>query len=144
MIFIDSNMWCYYFDQRLPEHEQVREPMREIIKSEEIVCNTLIIMEIANYLVRHFKEKAAQKKIDPLVNLRNIRIVDFDNRMLKEALENILEHGYSDGLVGRAATVIATLNSECVKRIFSHDGIFKRLASKLEYEVIDPIPVTPT
>ncbi|MGD0405444.1 MAG: hypothetical protein ABSB10_02165 [Candidatus Bathyarchaeia archaeon] len=56
MIFIDSNMWCYYFDKRLPEHEQVRDIMRKTITSEDIVCNTLIILEVAHYLVRHFTE----------------------------------------------------------------------------------------
>ena len=144
MIFVDSNIWCYYFDQRLPEHEHVREPMREIIKSEEIVCNTIIIMEVAHYLVRHFTEKAARKKIDFFINLRNMKIVDFDRQMLTKTLEHLLDHAYSDGLGGRDATIVATLNSEGITRIVSHDGIFKRLASKLAYEVIDPIPTNPT
>ncbi len=62
MIFIDSNMWCYYFDKRLPEHEQVLDIMRKTLTSEEIVCNTLIVLEVAHYLVRHFSESAARKK----------------------------------------------------------------------------------
>ena len=144
MIFVDSNIWCYYFDQRLPEHEHVREPMRDIIKSEEIVCNTIIIMEVAHYLVRHFTEKAARKKIDFFINLRNMKIVDFNRKLLTETLGQLIDHAYSDGLGGRDATIVATLNSEDIKRIVSHDGIFKRLASKLTYEVIDPIPTTPT
>lgn len=144
MIFVDSNIWCYYFDQRLPEHEHVREPMREIIKSEEIVCNTIIVMEVAHYLVRHFKEEAARKKMDFFMNLRNMQIVGFDRQMLTETLENLLEHGYSDGLGGRDATIIATLNLQAVKKIVSHDSVFRRLASKLKLEVIDPLQTTTT
>jgi predicted nucleic acid-binding protein len=139
MIFIDSNIWCYYFDQRLPEHESVREPIREIIKSEEIACNTIIVIEVAHYIVRHFKEKAARKKIDYFINLRNMRIADFNQQMLTDALENLVAHAYSDGLGGRDATIIATLNSQRIGRIVSHDGIFKRLAGKFAFEVIDPI-----
>ena len=144
MIFVDSNIWCYYFDQRLPEHEHVREPMREIIKSEEIVCNTIIVMEVAHYLVRHFKEEAARKKMDFFMNLRNMQIVGFDRQMLTETLENLFEHGYSDGLGGRDATIIATLNLQAVKKIVSHDSVFRRLASKLKLEVIDPLQTTTT
>lgn len=144
MIFVDTNMWCYYFDQRLPEHEHVREPMREIIKSEEIACNTIIVMEVAHYLVRHFTERDARKKIDHFVNLRNMKIVDFNRQIMTEALENLIEHAYTDGLGGRDATVIATLKSLNLKKIISHDEIFKRLATKLTLKVIDPIPTIPT
>ena len=144
MIFVDSNIWCYYFDQRLPEHEHVREPMREIRKSEEIVCNTIIVMEVAHYLVRHFKEEAARKKMDFFMNLRNIQIVGFDRQMLTETLENLFEHGYSDGLGGRDATIIATLNLQAIKKIVSHDSVFRRLAGKLKLEVIDPLQTTTT
>jgi predicted nucleic acid-binding protein len=143
MIFIDSNIWCYYFDQRIPEHEYVREPMREILKSEEIACNTIIVMEVAHYLVRHFTEKAARKKIDYFINLRDMEISDFNRQILKETVENLIEHAYTDGLGGRDATVIATLKLQNIRRIFSHDDIFKRLANKLALEVIDPIPTTP-
>lgn len=140
MIFVDSNMWCYYFDQRLPEHEHVREAIRVIIKSEEIACNTIIVMEVAHYLVRHFPAKAARKKIDYFINLRNMKIADFNKQIMTETLETLIQHAYTDGLGGRDATVIATLKSLHINKIISHDNIFKRLATKLALEVIDPIP----
>jgi predicted nucleic acid-binding protein len=138
MIFIDSNMWCYYFDQRLPEYERVRDAMRELIKTEEIACNTIIVMEVAHYLVRNFPEKIARKKIDYFVNLRNIKIIDFNRQMLSQTLESLLSYSYSYGLGGRDATILATLDSEKIQKVVSHDSIFRRLASKLELEIIDP------
>jgi predicted nucleic acid-binding protein len=144
MIFVDSNMWCYYFDQRLPEHERVLEPMREILKSEEIACNTIIVMEVAHYLVRHFTEKTARKKIDYFINLRNMRIADFNRPLMTQTLDALLEHAYTDGLGGRDATVIATLKSLNIKKLVSHDDIFKRLSNKLTLELIDPARTTPT
>jgi predicted nucleic acid-binding protein len=143
MIFVDSNIWCYYFDQRLPEHEHVKEPMREIIKSTEIACNTIIVMEVAHYLVRHFTERTARRKIDFFINLRNMKIADFNRQAMTETLENLIEHAYTDGLGGRDATVITTMNSQNIKKIVSHDDIFKRLSSKLKFEVIDPAQATP-
>mgnify|MGYP001207992239 CR=1 FL=1 len=139
MIFVDSNIWCYYFDQRVPEHKHIREPMREIITSEEIACSTIIVMEVAHYIVRHFDEKNARKKIDFFINLRNIHISDFNRHMMQESLESLLEHSYSDGLGGRDATIIATLKSQNIKRVITHDAVFKRLAAKLTLHVTDPI-----
>ena len=138
MLFVDSNIWCYYFDQRLPEHVRVRDAMREIIKSEEIACNTVIVMEVAHYLVRHFTEKIARKKIKTFVNLSNIDIANFNQQLLNETVETLLAYAYTEGLGGRDATVIASMKLQNIKKIVSHDDIFKRLANKLELEVIDP------
>ena len=144
MLFVDSNIWCYYFDQRLPEHVSVRDTMREIIKSEEIACNTVIVMEVAHYLVRHFTEKIARKKIETFINLTNIDIADFNRHALNQTVETLLAHAYTEGLGGRDATVIASMKLQNIKKIVSHDDIFKRLANKLELEVIDPAqPIQP-
>lgn len=139
MIFIDSNIWCYYFDQRLPEHNKVREYMRNVIMSKEIASNTLVAMEVAHYLVRHFGQESARKKIEFFVNLQNIAIEDFNRQAMVEALKYLLEYAYPVGLGGRDATVIATIASQGIKQIVSHDDIFKRLSIKLGIEVVDPI-----
>ena len=142
MLFVDSNIWCYYFDQRLPEHVYVRDAMREIIKSEEIACNTIIVMEVAHYLVRHFTEKIASKKIEYFINLGNMQIADFNRQALNQTVESLLAYGFAEGLGGRDATVIATMKLQNVTKILSHDGIFRRLAEKLEFEVLDPTQPT--
>ncbi len=138
MLFVDSNIWCYYFDTRLPEHLLVRDTMREIIKSQEIACNTVIVMEVAHYLVRHFTEKVARKKIETFVNLINLNIADFNRQTCNESIETLLACAYDEGLGGRDATVIASMKLQNIKKIVSHDDIFRRLAKKLELEVIDP------
>ena len=142
MLFVDSNIWCYYFDTRLPEHLRVRDAMREIIKSQEIACNTVIVMEVAHYLVRHFTEKNARKKIETFINLSNIDIADFNRQALSETVETLLAYAYAEGLGGRDATIIASMKLQNVKKIVSHDDIFRRLANKLGLEVIDPAQPT--
>ena len=138
MLFVDSNIWCYYFDQRLSEHACVRDAMRKIIKSEEIACNTIIVMEVAHYLVRHFEEKIALKKLESFVNLGNMQIADFNRQALAETVDNLLVYAYGEGLGGRDATVITTMKLQNIKKLVSHDDIFKRLENKLKLEVIDP------
>ncbi len=144
MLFVDSNIWCYYFDQRLPEYVSVRDVMREIIKSEEIACNTVIVMEVTHYLIRHFPEKIARKKIETFINLTNLDIADFNRQALNQTIETLLANAYTEGLGGRDATIISSMKLQNIKKIVSHDDIFKRLANKLELEVIDPIgPIQP-
>jgi len=142
MIFVDSNIWCYYFDQRLPEHVYVRDALREIIKKEEIACNTIIVMEVAHYIVRHFAEKIARRKIELFVNLGNMQIADFNRQVLNQTIESLLAYGFCEGLGGRDATVIATMKLQNITKIASHDGVFKRLGEKLEFEIIDPAQPT--
>ena len=122
----------------------VRDAMREIIKSEQIACNTVIVMEVAHYLVRHFPEKVARKKIETFINLTNIDIADFNRQALNQTIETLLAYAYTEGLGGRDATVIASMKLQNIQKIVSHDDIFKRLANKLELEVIDPArPIQP-
>ena len=138
MLFVDSNIWCYYFDQRLSEYTHVRGAMREIIKSEEIACNTVVAMEVAHYLVRHFTEETARKKIEYFINLSNMKILDFNRQALTETVENLVAYAYAEGLGGRDATIIAAMKLQNIKKIVSHDDVFRRLANKLDLEVIDP------
>jgi predicted nucleic acid-binding protein len=118
--------------------------MRKIIKSQQIASNTVIVMEVAHYLVRHFNEEIARKKIETFINLTNIDIADFNRQTLNQTIESLLAYAYTEGLGGRDATVIATMKLQNVKKIVSHDGVFKRLANKLELEVIDPAQPIPT
>ncbi|MGC9095126.1 MAG: PIN domain-containing protein, partial [Candidatus Bathyarchaeia archaeon] len=98
------------------------------------------VMEVAHYLVRHLPVDVARKKITYFTDLRNMKLLDFNRQMMMEALENLLEYAYTYGLGGRDATVIATLKLTNIKKILTHDKTLKQLASKLEFEAIDPIP----
>jgi len=140
LIFIDSNIWCYYFDRRMPEHQKVREPIRQILKSsKEIVCNTIVVMEIAHYLVRHFKEEDARSKIEHFIKLGNMKILDFDAKLMIESLDKLLNYNYSYGLGGRDSTILASIQANGVKTLVTHDNVFKRLSSNVGCSIIDPI-----
>lgn len=142
MIFIDSNIWCYYFDRRLPEHQLVREPVRKILLSnQEIACNTIVVLEIAHFLVRHFEEMDAKKKIEHFVNLRNLRIFDFNAKLMAESLESLLNYSYSSGLGGRDSTIVATVASQDIESLMTHDSVFKRMSGTIKCKILDPIAV---
>jgi len=144
LIFVDSNIWCYYFDKRLPEHQSVREPIRQILmSSQEIVCNTIVVMEIAHYLVRHFREQDARSKIEHFIHLSNMRILDFDAKAMSESLGILLNYNYTHGLGGRDSTIIASLNLHKIKTLMTHDDVFKRLSDETHCNIIDPVERNP-
>jgi len=144
MIFIDSNIWCYYLDQRLKEHQNVKQTMREIIRKNEIAINTIIVMEVAHYIVRHFTPENAKKRIDLFINLKNLNIRDFNHQEMTQALDILVEHAYSSGIGGRDATIIATMKNQNITRLATHDKTLKQTARKLQFEVTDLARTTNT
>lgn len=81
----------------------------------------------------------ARKKIEHFVNLCNMKILDFDSKLLSESVDYLLNYGYEDGLGGRDATIIAVINSQGIDTLLSHDDAFKRLADRVTFKVIDPV-----
>lgn len=140
MIFVDTNIWCYYFDARLPEHKHVKEAMRNTLKSGEVIINTVIVIEVAHYLTRNLDEAEAKEKVESFINLRNMKVVDFDKALLTISLEYLTRYAKSDRLGGRDSTILASLDRLTIETLFTHDQNLKSLAQKLGVKIIDPIP----
>ena len=144
MIMIDSNMWIYYFDESLEEHKYVKEPIRRIIMGEEgILANTIVIQEVAHYLVRHEPENEFWEDINYISRLRSLELLDFNYDMMQKALK-LLSKYWNYGIGGRDAVLSATMVMNGVNEIMTHDGAFKKLRSKIDeienFDVIDPVP----
>ena len=140
MIFVDTNIWCYYFDARLPEHKHVRDPLRNVLKNRDVAINTVIVMEVAHYLTRNLDEEEAREKVESFIKLRNMNIVDFDKALMTLALEYLTRYAKSDGLGGRDSTILASLDRLKIETLFTHDQNLKVLAKMLGVKIIDPIP----
>ncbi|CAD6493080.1 MAG: PIN domain protein [Candidatus Argoarchaeum ethanivorans] len=144
MIIIDSNMWIYYFDESLEEHKYVKEQIREIIMREEgILTNTIVIQEVAHYLIRHEPENEFWEDMNYITRLRSQELVNFDFNLMQEALK-LLSKYWNYGIGGRDAVLVATMVMKGVNEIMTHDGAFKNLESKIDeidnFHVIDPVP----
>lgn len=138
MMFVDSNIWCYYLDSRLPEHVHVREPMRGVIRGGEVAINTVVVMEVAHYLTRSLAE--AGEKIESFVGLRNMRIVDLDRELMRASLEYLTRYAGSHGLGGRDSTILASMDRLGIDALLTHDRGLKAVAERLGIRVEDPIP----
>ena len=144
MIFIDSNIWCYYFDARLPEHAQVSNSVRSAIRDSIIAVNTVVVMEVAHYITRNLDQDEARRRLDIFVNLRNLLIIDFDRSLMRASIDFLTRYSRAHGLGGRDSTIIASLMDRGIKTLMTHDLSLSLIASELEVETIDPVKLDHT
>lgn len=136
MIYVDANYWIYWFDQRLPEHKYVLEPMRKAIH-EGIILNAVSLIEVAHYF-RHLPKENFKRKLDTIQNLTTLTLISLNQNLTRLALEQLIKYA-KIGIGGRDSVIIATMKATGTKRIATHDEVFKKIK---EFEVTDTIPKT--
>ena len=60
LIFVDSNIWCYYFDRSAFEHNKVAERLEQVLDS-GVIINTVVEMEVAHYLIKNLGPEGKRK-----------------------------------------------------------------------------------
>jgi len=128
MVFVDSNIWCYYFDGSADEHEEVCEKVDELIEgSRDIHLNTVVLMEVAHFLVKNLGGKEGTEKMGKMLEY-NFNVTGLDFPMTRRSLR-ILEEKHQTGIGGRDSTVIASMNEAGVETLVTHDQAFKKIDS---------------
>ena len=64
ILTIDTNIWAYYFDKDSPEHKYVVGPVDKAIRVEQIMTNTVIVMELSHFLVKSLGPVEGGEKIN--------------------------------------------------------------------------------
>ncbi len=135
MIVIDSNIWDFYFDASAKENKYVIKPLEDFLEKEEVGLNTVIVIEVAHFLIRNLGVEQGKEKVEKFLELPLI-VVDLDYKLLQNSLQLFYETAYS-GIGGRDSTILATLKKLKTKRLFSHDTAFQKVSW---IKVFDPIP----
>jgi predicted nucleic acid-binding protein len=134
MLTIDTNIWAYYFDGDCPEHRSVVRPVEKALKSEQISVNTIIVMELAHFLIKSLGPQIGGEKLDQFLRFP-LMITDFDYQHTLAAIEMLKKYSHL-GLGGRDATLLAMMHGAGEKRIMTHDEALK----KVDWlEPIDPV-----
>jgi predicted nucleic acid-binding protein len=132
LIFIDSNIWCYYFDRSAQEHDVVSGKLEHALTG-SVAINTVIEMEVAHYLIKNLGA-VGKRKMDVFLSFP-MEIVDFDYLLAKRSIDLLAKFSQT-GIGGRDATILASMEELGIKKLMTHDRAFKRIDS---IEVIDPI-----
>lgn len=137
MYCLDANIWIYYLDETLPEHESVSGPVSEVLSEEPLFITTVLQMEVVHYLQNQLAD--SQQAIDQFLHLEDVTTAELTQNDVSAAAELLRQ--YSDtGIGGRDATVIAAMDRNDVTKLWTHDGGPKRLESSLDWlTVVDPV-----
>src|SRR3989344_1856419 len=134
MIFIDSNIWCYFFDESSKEHKKASYFIEKVIEKEGILINTPVIMEVSHFLVKNLGPVIGKKKIEIFLGFPLI-IDDFNYSDARNSINLLCEYSH-EGICGRDATILATMKKNETRKIITHDASFKDIRW---LDVLDPI-----
>ena len=134
MLFIDSNIWAYYFDEMAPEHKFVVKAVEDYLRKGEVAINTVILMEVAHFLIKNLGAKVGRRKIIIFLNFP-FTIVDFTYELAVRSIHLLAVYSHL-GIGGRDATILASMEKLKTNTIMTHDAAFKRIPN---IKVIDPI-----
>jgi len=84
LIFIDSNIWCYFFDRCAQEHDLVSEKLENALEG-SVAINTVVEMEVAHYLIKNLGA-LGKRKMDIFLSFP-MEIVDFNQYLAKRSIE---------------------------------------------------------
>jgi len=136
ILIVDTNIWAYYFDQDCREHESVVGPLESALKSEQMAINTIIIMELAHFLIKNLGPVNGGEKLSLFLRFPLV-VSDFEYRSALDALEMLKKYSHL-GVGGRDATILALMRRAKAKRIMTHDEALK----KVEWlEAVDPVNI---
>ncbi len=134
MMLIDSNIWCFYFDESCKEHKAVSDYLESVLSKKEILSNTVVIMEVSHFLVKNLGPRIGKEKIDILTSFP-MKTADLDFSLMKLSINMLCDYSHL-GIGGRDATLLATLKRTKTNTIMTHDAAFR----KIDWlEVVDPV-----
>lgn len=134
ILIIDTNIWAYYFDRDSAEHKLVLGHVEKALRSEQIAINTIIIMEVAHFLIKNLGPVDGGEKVGLFLRFPLV-VSDFDFRSALDSVEMLKRYSHL-GIGGRDATLLALMSRAKVKKIMTHDEALK----KVDWiEAIDPV-----
>ncbi len=138
LTYIDSNIWIYFFDSETEEHEAVEKQMRTILASDELILNTITVIEVAHYLSRRLAGTELRRRISAMTRIVDSEIIGFDEDLLGKSVDLLAQYAPS-GLGGRDATILATMLSYGSDCIVTQDKILKKVSENLGLKVVNPL-----
>lgn len=95
------------------------------MRSEQVAVNTIIIMELAHFLVKNLGPVEGGEKLGLFLRFP-MAVSDFDYRSSLDAVEMLKRYSHL-GIGGRDSTILALMSRAGVKRIMTHDEALKKV-----------------
>ncbi len=141
MIAVDANVWVYYFDTRLAEHEAVRPWLRNALAERTLFVNTAIQMEVIHYFAKQLEDTEAYTEW--FLSLDGLVVTVLEQQDVSRAGELLVSHPHV-GIGGRDASFVAAMERREVSDLWTHDTGLKRLGTLVDWlTVTDPVEQSP-
>jgi predicted nucleic acid-binding protein len=137
MYCLDANVWVYFFDSGLDEHERVRDAVTTILAEEPVFTTTVLQMEVVHYLTKQLAE--SESSVDRFLRLDDVTVAELTTGDVDRAATLLADHDQT-GIGGRDGTVLAAMERHDVERLWTHAEGLKRLEDRLDWlTVTDPV-----
>jgi predicted nucleic acid-binding protein len=135
MVCIDANVWIYYFDATLPEHEPVADRL-DTLEADTLFVTSVLQMEVVHYLANQQSE--SEHLVSQFLDLNDVTTVPLTTADVRRAGDILHEYANS-GIGGRDASVLAAMDRCGVDTLWTHDAAFRTVAAELGVRVVDPV-----
>lgn len=137
MYCLDANVWIYFFDATLPEHDAVFEEVAPVVRSKPIHSPTVLQMEVIHYLNNRLSD--AERAIERFLDVEDVQRADLTGDDVTRATDFLREFDQV-GIGGRDATVLSAMERHDVRRLWTHDEALQRMGDRLDWlDVTDPV-----
>ncbi|ESS07741.1 MAG: putative nucleic acid-binding protein, contains PIN domain protein [uncultured archaeon A07HN63] len=135
MVCIDANVWIYYFDATLPEHEPVADRL-DALEADTLFVTSVLQMEVVHYLANQQSE--SEHLVSQFLDLNDVTAVPLTTADVRRAGDILHEYANS-GIGGRDASVLAAMDRCGVDTLWTHDAAFRTVATEFGMRVVDPV-----
>lgn len=133
-MFVDSNIFCYYLNASSEHHRVVASELEDMIERRRLHTSVVVLMEVSHFLVNHLGPVKGRERMDDLLRV-SLNVHDFDYTLLTEGLDQLARHA-PQGIGGREAAILATMEQEGINTILTHDHAFQAVG---DIRVNDPV-----
>lgn len=137
MYCLDANVWIYFLDAGLTEHDRVREQVADVVRTAPLFTTTVLQMEVVHYL--HGQLDRAVDAVDSFLSVEDVTVAALTPADVERAATLLGAHEHV-GIGGRDATVLAAMERHDVSRLWTHDAALKQMDERFDWlSVRDPV-----
>jgi len=137
MYCLDANVWIYFLDADLPEHDAARDGVADLLRRKPLFTTTVLQMEVVHYLTNQLAE--GEEQVDAFLSMKDVSVAELRTEDVDRAADLLATHDQA-GIGGRDATILAAMERHEVSRLWTHAEGLKRMAERLDWlSVTDPV-----
>lgn len=137
MYCLDGNVWVYYLDAELPEHDDVSDAVTAVVESQPLLTPTVIGMEVVHYLTNQLSD--SETPVQQFLDLEGQTAAPLSQEDVERAAGLLHEYPNS-GIGGRDAAILAATERYDVTELWTHDQDLLDVAEQRpNLVVVDPV-----